>query len=270
MRYSLPGWLRYGLAAAYAYGAAVHVANILGHNGFDWAHAPQRWQVLDVVYLVLDAVVVWGLIFRLRVGLVALVFAAGSQIVLYTMLRGWILDVPSAFVPTPQEQAYITGLVVFHITTLTAVFFVLLHKGNALKSLFILALLAFVPPSPAANRQTVNGVWASPGLAMVVRFEPCDENRARSCGRFLWSWDGDDSLKHKIGSLVLRDIRPDGKHWRGSLIDPSSGRTYRGTLQQIDENTLLLRGCFGPFCQSQTWRSVNSLTADLLGILRKS
>ena len=43
--------LRYAIAACYAYGAAVHVTNMVGLSGFDWLEAPLKWQVLDVACL---------------------------------------------------------------------------------------------------------------------------------------------------------------------------------------------------------------------------
>ncbi|MFK7861183.1 MAG: DUF2147 domain-containing protein [Granulosicoccus sp.] len=270
MHYHLPLWLKYGIATAYAYGAAVHVANITGSSGFDWHQAPLRWQALDVIYLVLDVCVVWGLIFRIRTGLIVFAIAAMSQIVLYTVFRDWVLDVPPAFVPSMEEQAYLSKLVAFHVVTLAAVMFALLRHRKGVTALLLLPLLISDPRPVTANTTPFNGAWGSPGLAMVVRFEPCEEDIGVICGRLVWSWDGDVSLKHKIGSLVLREIKADGENWRGSLIDPSTGRTYRGTLQIVDKNTLHLRGCFGPFCQSQTWRSLDSVTEALLGILGKS
>jgi uncharacterized protein (DUF2147 family) len=182
----------------------------------------------------------------------------------------WVLDVPPPFVPSPEEQAYLTKLVAFHIVILAAMMFALFRRRKGVYALLFLPLLVSGPRPVIANTTPINGVWASPGLAMVVRFEPCEEDRRVSCGRLVWTWDGDASLKHKIGSMVLREIKPDGENWRGSLIDPSTGRTYRGSLQRVDEHTLRLRGCFGPFCQSQTWRPLASATAALLGILSKS
>ncbi len=42
----------------------MHIANIAGFNGFDWLSAPLKWQLLDVVYLVLDIAVVAGVVFH--------------------------------------------------------------------------------------------------------------------------------------------------------------------------------------------------------------
>ena len=117
----LPPVLSYCLVAFYGYGAAVHVANMLGWTGFDWSAAPLKWQVLDGLYLVLDVAIVAGLLARCGWAVPALVFAAISQILLYTLLRGWVLDVPAEFAVAPAELAYLNGLVGFHIACLAAI-----------------------------------------------------------------------------------------------------------------------------------------------------
>ena len=109
------------VALFYAYGAAVHVMNMFSLSGFDWQTAPLKWQALDVVYLVVDVVVVVGLLMSWKMGYVAFYFAAISQIVLYTILRGWIIDVPPEFAVTAEQQSYLTGLVIFHVVTLVLV-----------------------------------------------------------------------------------------------------------------------------------------------------
>ena len=108
-------WL---IAAFYAYGAAVHLMNMAGMSGFDWRRAPLKWQVLDVVYLILDVIVAAGLVLGWRAGYVAFFLAATSQILLYTVFRGWITDVPEAFARSPEELRYLSGLVLFHVVTL--------------------------------------------------------------------------------------------------------------------------------------------------------
>ena len=114
------------VALFYAYGAFVHVANIAGLNGFDWLTAPLKWQILDVAYLGLDIVVALGLIIGRRIGVVAFFVAAVSQILLYTIFRAWILDVPEAFARTPEEITYLDTLVAFHLVTIAAVAIALL------------------------------------------------------------------------------------------------------------------------------------------------
>ena len=117
----LPRTVLWVVAAFYAYGAAVHVLNILGLTGFQWAEAPLKWQVLDIAYLAVDGVVVARLPAGARLGYWAFSGAATSQVVLYTVLRDWILDVPEAFARSPQDLAYLDALVVFHVVTLVLV-----------------------------------------------------------------------------------------------------------------------------------------------------
>ena len=111
-------WL---VALFYAYGAVVHVLNMFSMSGFDWQSAPLKWQALDIVYLVLDVVVVAGLIWSWKVGYAAFYLAAVSQIVLYTVFRGWITDVPPEFAVTDEQHSYLTGLVIFHCVTIVLI-----------------------------------------------------------------------------------------------------------------------------------------------------
>jgi len=106
------------IAAFYAYGALVHVLNMLSLTGFSWMQAPVKWQALDIVYLIIDVTVVAGLLMGRFFGLVAFYVAAASQIILYTVLRDWILNVPEAFAPSPDDVGYLDTLVAFHVVTL--------------------------------------------------------------------------------------------------------------------------------------------------------
>ena len=113
--------LKYLLAAAYLYGASVHVANMMGMTGFTWSQAPLKWQGLDVAYLIIDLAVVARLLLLPKFGLAAFTVAASSQIILYTLFRTWILDVPVEFLPSLEQAGYPNQLVVFHVVTLILV-----------------------------------------------------------------------------------------------------------------------------------------------------
>ena len=118
-------WIATGIlwviAACYALGAYVHVANIAGMSGYVWMEAPTKWQVLDIVYLVLDILVAVGLVLGWRAGFAAFFTASLSQILLYTLFRSWIVDVPEEFARTPQEVKSLDGLVAFHVVTVALV-----------------------------------------------------------------------------------------------------------------------------------------------------
>ncbi|MEM8717460.1 MAG: hypothetical protein AAGE92_17100 [Cyanobacteria bacterium P01_G01_bin.4] len=70
----------------YAYGALMHVLNMLGLAGFDWLAAPLKWQILDAVYLAINLLVCVGLFRRFRPSVFAFYIAAFTQIGLYTVL----------------------------------------------------------------------------------------------------------------------------------------------------------------------------------------
>ena len=118
-------WILAVVSAFYAYGALVHVLNMLSLTGFDWFDAPAKWQALDIVYLLLDVAVCIGLVRRRQLSIYAFYLAGFSQVILYTALRDWIMDVPEAYAITSAQDDYLTGLVVFHLITLTAVSFAL-------------------------------------------------------------------------------------------------------------------------------------------------
>ena len=122
----------WAVAACYAYGALVHVLNIAGLGGFNWRDAPLKWQVLDIAYLILDVTVVAGLPLLWRAGIVAFYAAALSQILLYTVFRAWVIDVPEAFARSPDDLRYLDGLVAFHVVTLALVSLALWHLRSAL------------------------------------------------------------------------------------------------------------------------------------------
>jgi hypothetical protein len=107
-------WFLRIVAVAFALGALIHVFNIAGITGFDWSAAPAKWQALDIVYLVLDLVVVVGVVTKRAIGWMAFIAASASQIVLHTALRPWLLDVPADFALGAEHQGYMDMLVTVH------------------------------------------------------------------------------------------------------------------------------------------------------------
>jgi len=56
-----------------------------------------------------------------------------------------------------------------------------------------------------------------------------------------------------LGMPVLTGFSEDAELWRGQIYDPKSGKTYRSVIRRKDANRLEVRGCVGPFCQTQVW-----------------
>ena len=119
--------------------------------------------------------------------------------------------------------------------------------------------LAFAQPARAATPADIAGDWATPGLGAVVRLAPCREDQQRLCGRLMWAWDPARLQRGAVGTEMIRDFRWDGEAWTGgALTNPEDGRTYSGAIRP-DGEVLRLRGCAGPFCQTQVWRRLSSI-----------
>ena len=59
------------------------------------------------------------------------------------------------------------------------------------------------------------------------------------------------------GLRIIRGFKQEGDQWRnGRILDPTNGKIYQGTLQLSDENTLLVRGYWGPFYRTQKWKRI--------------
>ena len=70
--------------------------------------------------------------------------------------------------------------------------------------------------------------------------------------------DTDDSRYRKkiIGMEIITDMVKAGSEYdHGSILDPESGKVYRCKLW-IENNELKVRGYWGPFFRTQTWKKV--------------
>ena len=124
------------------------------------------------------------------------------------------------------------------------------------------------------------GLWVTSNFASVVEIRRCETSpdaspNASLCAELLWLWDvgvarrrkldernPDEDLRDRpmIGLSLFERFRLDGDAWKGRIYNPEDGRTYRATLRRRGADALRLRGCYGPFCRSQTWRRLGSFT----------
>ncbi len=140
------------------------------------------------------------------------------------------------------------------------------HKNRSQIALsFVIPFLVLSAPAayPQSESQRLHGTYVSPGMAMVVHFEPCSESARHTCGELLWSWHGESELELGYGSDVIVDLAASDDGWQGSLIDPSNGRRYRGTIKRVGTDTLELKGCAGFFCRSEVWHSLEHVAARI-------
>jgi uncharacterized protein (DUF2147 family) len=122
----------------------------------------------------------------------------------------------------------------------------------------IIVVAATVPLARGQTAPALAGEWATPGLGAVVRFEPC-ASAPTMCGRLIWAWDESAMTHLRVGELMIQGLVWRDGAWRdGRLLNPEDGRTYAGSIRR-ENDVLRLRGCAGPFCQSQTWRRLASI-----------
>lgn len=65
-----------------------------------------------------------------------------------------------------------------------------------------------------------------------------------------------------LGALLLKDFKRKGKDWRGGIVyDPENDKEYSARIKRLEDGNLQLKGCVGPFCQTQVWTHVPNQVA---------
>ncbi|MEQ5787828.1 DUF2147 domain-containing protein [Erythrobacter sp. NFXS35] len=136
---------------------------------------------------------------------------------------------------------------------------------------FAAALAAATGPALAA--EPVAGRWVTAERDAVVAIKPCGRAAPERtlCGtvdKFLVPPpDGHDQRdinnpdpvlrkRRLLGLPILSGFTADGDLWRGRIYDPKSGKSYRSVIRRTGANVLEVKGCIGPFCQTQIWKRV--------------
>ncbi len=131
---------------------------------------------------------------------------------------------------------------------------------------FLLVLLPLAAASEIAN---IEGRWLSgdgdgwieitlDGDKLVGRIAGSPNDQPGDAPRYD-ELNPDPALRGRplLGLTIMSDFRydADGGWTDGRIYDPNSGNTYKGTIQQVDANTLKLRGYVGIslFGRTETW-----------------
>lgn len=132
---------------------------------------------------------------------------------------------------------------------------------------FAFAAIALAATSaPAFAADPINGRWVTQDKDAVVSIGKCGQTTCGKIARFLVAppdgldqrdiYNPDKKLRARklLGLPILTSFKQDGDVWRGRIYDPNDGKSYRSVLRRKDANTLEVKGCIGPFCQTQLWR----------------
>jgi uncharacterized protein (DUF2147 family) len=128
--------------------------------------------------------------------------------------------------------------------------------------------LGFAAATPALAAEPVTGRWVTAEKDGVVLIAPCGKALCGTLDKFLVPPPGGadqrdinnpDPAQRKrrlLGLPILTSFTAEKDQWRGKIYDPKSGKTYRSILRRTGPNVLEVKGCIGPFCQTQVWRKV--------------
>lgn len=126
------------------------------------------------------------------------------------------------------------------------------------------ALTVSLIASANADTHNVFGTFYTEAGTSKVTIEDCGDGTP--CGRVSWidptamepgmtpetatTKTGDPV----IGLLMLQSFDKKKNDWRGGTIyDPENDKTYASRMKRLENGSLQVKGCIGPFCQTQVW-----------------
>lgn len=118
---------------------------------------------------------------------------------------------------------------------------------------------------PLAAAEPIDGRWVTEEKDAVIQIGECGRSTCGRIARFLVAppqgldqRDVNNKDKGKrsrklLGMPILTGFSEEADLWRGTIYDPKSGKTYRSVIRRKGANRLEVKGCLGPFCQTQVW-----------------
>ena len=115
-----------------------------------------------------------------------------------------------------------------------------------------------------ADPHNVFGTWVTEAGTSYVKIADCGDGTP--CGTV--SWIDPDALEpgvtpetaidangdNVLGLKMLYGFSKKRNDWRsGTIYDPEAGKTYGSRIMRRDDGKLQVKGCVGPFCQTQVW-----------------
>lgn len=137
-----------------------------------------------------------------------------------------------------------------------------------MKLLSALILGSALVATSALARPLEGTNWRTQSGAGTVRIEACGN---KTCGRILTGTPkaGETGLDFRnpnpalrtralIGANILSNFtrQSDGTYKGGTIYNPEDGKTYRSEFKMKSDGRLEVKGCVGPFCQTQVWTPV--------------
>ena len=130
-----------------------------------------------------------------------------------------------------------------------------------------LAALTTAITLPAYAAQPVIGRWATVEAKAIVHIAQCGKSLCGKIEKILKPTPGrpntdvenaDPALRSRplVGLPLLTGFGDAGSHWKGTIYDPESGKSYTSKISRNSDGTLKVQGCIAFFCKTQTWTAV--------------
>lgn len=128
------------------------------------------------------------------------------------------------------------------------------------------ALAVAVLTVPAWAAQPITGRWVTAEKDAVVAIANCGKALCGRIEKYLILPPGgndqrdvnnSDPAKRSrklLGTAILTGLVADGDAWHGQVYDPKRGKTFKAVVRRNPDGTLEVKGCVGPFCQTQVWK----------------
>ncbi|THD37988.1 MAG: DUF2147 domain-containing protein [Sphingomonas sp.] len=120
---------------------------------------------------------------------------------------------------------------------------------------YLSAALLLVGATAAFAAQPIAGRWLTADGSAVVAIGPCGPTLCGKIVRVLKVSAGPDGAvkaRQAIGVVILAGLVPDGDGWKGSVLDPKSGKKYNARVTR-DGGKLNVQGCVSVFCKTLVW-----------------
>ena len=132
------------------------------------------------------------------------------------------------------------------------------------------ALICAAAPGMLHAAEPVTGRWLTAEKDAVILVAPCGKALCGTIEKFLVAppqgndqrdVNNPDPAKRKrrlLGATpILSAFTADGDLWRGEIYDPKNGKSYRSVIRRKGAGVLEVKGCIGPFCQTQVWKKAS-------------
>jgi uncharacterized protein (DUF2147 family) len=120
-------------------------------------------------------------------------------------------------------------------------------QGIARIMLGLVALIATTTGAAAGDGDAAIGTWRNIRNTMHIEILHCGDSM---CGKVVWASDQATAdakrggTRDLIGTEIFRDFRRDAAgNWRGKVFVPDLNKTFSGTIELVDRNTLKGTGC---------------------------